>query len=202
MNTVKINPLSEAKKNTKAINKVKKAEAKKVNDQIKDLKRSIKTDWLNDTQSVSALVKYIRKNKENVLPLVKAINEKFNISLTVGDVNASVLKFGHLHELNKVDLDGNVIDKKNYFNISFLLRCTERKAKYINDIEGFKKYSQELTNKNLAKKYSNFVHKKALIHGDQVHEFINTLIDEKENIGMEAIKEALKTEFVDPKLNA
>lgn len=198
MNTIKM-PLSQAKQNTKQANKAEKEKLKKVNQELKDLKKEIKNNWLEDTQSVSALVKYVRKNNEKPKKYIDIINQKHGTNFNAGSLNASVLKFGYLHELNQVNLDGEIIKPKKYFNISFLLKCLDRKAKFNSDLEKFKPISKKATEKNLLRKYSNFIHKTSLIFGDDVHNFVDQLIDQDKT--MQQIVNRVKTEFKTPQLN-
>jgi len=198
METLKM-PLSQAKQNTKQANKSEKQKLKKINDQLKQSKLTIKNNWLEDTQSVSALVKYVRKNTEIVKPLIDAINKKYDVNFNVGSLNASVLKFGYLHELNQVNLDGEIIKPKKYFNISFMLKCLERKAKFDSDLDKFAPVSKKATEKNLLRKYSNIIHKTSLIFGDDVHTFVDQLIDQDKT--MQQIVNRVKTEFKTPQLN-
>ena len=131
-----INLLSQAKTNTKKLNAISKKEnaqalrefkkmqleatkAKKSEKQIEADK--IKLSWLNDTQSKTALEKYVKSNPEKFEKYLKVTNELNNSKITINQVNKQLFKFGYLHELNKLDFEGNIVEAKSFFNINYFI---------------------------------------------------------------------------------
>jgi hypothetical protein len=147
-----LNLLTQAKQNTKKIEAITKKEiaqslkdakkfqaeqtkAKKSEKQIESDK--IKLSWLNDTQSKTALEKYVKDNKEKFSKFLSVTNELNNSNVTINQVNKQLFKFGYSHELNKLDFEGNVIEAKSFFNIAFFVAnansLLNRFAKYKNN---------------------------------------------------------------------
>ena len=161
----KFNLLSEAKANTKKVNAISKKEianalkeAKKIQAEATKAKRSeksieadkIKLNWLNDTQSKTALEKYVRDNTEKFENFVKVTNELNASKISVNQINKQLFKFGHAHELNKLDFEGNIIEAKSFFNIAYFVANTNsllnRFAKYkVSTNNDFIKASQKST---------------------------------------------------------
>jgi hypothetical protein len=146
-----LNLLTEAKANTKKLNAISKKEtaqalkefkkmqleatkAKKSEKQIESDK--IKLSWLNDTQSKTALEKYVKENKEKFEKYLILTNELNNSKVSVNQINKQLFKFGYLHELNKLDFEGNIIEAKSFFNINYFVAnansLLNRFAKYQN----------------------------------------------------------------------
>lgn len=178
------NLLSEAKANTKKVNAISKKEianalkeAKKIQAEATKAKRSeksieadkIKLSWLNDTQSKTALEKYVRDNTEKFENFVKVTNELNASKISVNQINKQLFKFGYLHELNKLDFEGNVIEEKSFFNIAYFVANTNsllnRFAKYkVSTNNDFIKASQKSTENYLDTKFLK-VQKDAILKG-------------------------------------
>lgn len=178
------NLLSEAKANTKKVNAISKKEianalkeAKKIQAEATKAKRSeksieadkIKLSWLNDTQSKTALEKYVRDNTEKFKNFVKVTNELNASKISVNQINKQLFKFGYLHELNKLDFEGNVIEAKSFFNIAYFVANTNsllnRFAKYkVSTNNDFIKASQKSTENYLDTKFLK-VQKDAILKG-------------------------------------
>lgn len=203
-----VNLLKLSEKNTKQIKKAdtitekqkeknEKAEQKEVlkrtKTERKQLGENITFDWLNDTQSKTALEKWIKNNGEKIQKYVNSVNliNKSEVKLT--QVNKQLFKFGHVHELNKVDLDGNIIASKEFFNIKFMITydnsLLNRLAKYTdNNSNEFIKYSKKATENHLQSKYDNKVKKISLILGfDKVENLIDGYIKENKSITKQQI---------------
>ena len=178
------NLLSEAKANTKKVNAISKKEianalkeAKKIQAEATKAKRSeksieadkIKLNWLNDTQSKTALEKYVRDNTEKFENFVKVTNELNASKISVNQINKQLFKFGHAHELNKLDFEGNIIEAKSFFNIAYFVANTNsllnRFAKYkVSTNNDFVKASQKSTENYLDTKFLK-VQKDAILKG-------------------------------------
>lgn len=179
-----LNLLSEAKANTKKANAITKKEileavkkakqfqaeqtkAKKSEKQIEADK--IKLSWLNDTQSKTALEKYVRDNTAKFEKFINVTNELNASKVTINQVNKQLFKFGYLHELNKLDFEGNVIEAKSFFNIAYFVANTNsllnRFAKYkVSTNNDFIKASQKSTENYLDTKFLK-VQKDAILKG-------------------------------------
>ena len=178
------NLLSEAKANTKKVNAISKKEianalkeAKKIQAEATKAKRSeksieadkIKLSWLNDTQSKTALEKYVRDNTEKFENFVKVTNELNASKISVNQINKQLFKFGHAHELNKLDFEGNIIEAKSFFNIAYFVAnansLLNRFAKYkVSTNNDFVKASQKSTENYLDTKFLK-VQKDAILKG-------------------------------------
>jgi hypothetical protein len=147
-----LNLLTQAKANTKKIESLNKKaiaqslkEAKKFQAEQTKAKKSekqiesdkIKLSWLNDTQSKTALESYVRNNTEKFEKFLSVTNELNNSKVTINQVNKQLFKFGYLHELNKLDYNGNILEAKSFFNIAFFVAnansLLNRFAKYKNN---------------------------------------------------------------------
>ena len=168
-----LNLLTEAKANTRKIEAItkkqiaqslrefKKAQAeqtkaKKSEKQIEADK--IKLSWLNDTQSKTALENYVRNNTAKFETFLKVTNELNASKITINQVNKQLFKFGYLHELNKLDFEGNVIEAKSFFNIAYFVAnansLLNRFAKYkTNTNNDFVKASEKATENFLDSKF-------------------------------------------------
>ena len=144
------------KKEQAIINKAKRTEKQIEADKIK-------LSWLNDTQSKSALEKYVRDNSEKFMVYLDKVNELNGSKITINQVNKQLFKFGYYHELNKLDFDGNIVEEKSFFNISFFVANSNsllnRFAKYSvkPDNEAFKEKNVESSAKFLDAKFEKFV---------------------------------------------
>lgn len=202
-----LNLLSEAKANTKKVNAISKKEianalkeAKKIQAEATKAKRSeksieadkIKLSWLNDTQSKTALEKYVRDNTEKFENFVKVTNELNASKISINQINKQLFKFGYLHELNKLDFEGNVIEAKSFFNIAYFVAnansLLNRFAKYkVSTNNDFVKASQKSTENYLDTKFLK-VQKDAILKGAKKVDVIaivgNTAISRNEKSKM------------------
>lgn len=110
-----------------------KAEQKK---QLRKEKTQAKNDaidfWLYQTRSKTAVKKFCQNNEAIILPYINKINALYDTNFDIGVINGTLENFAFIHELNVVDIDGNIIeDKKDIVSIKFYLDLLERKAKYI-----------------------------------------------------------------------
>jgi hypothetical protein len=162
---VSINLLNEAKKETAKIQKedvitqreiertAKREQAQKLKE-AKQRKAENKKDvvayWLNATQSKSAVKKFCANNEALLMPFINDINEIYNTTYNAGAINGTLENFAFIHELNKIDFDGNIVEeKRDVVSIRFYLTLLERKAKFIdyNSAEFKKESAKSLTAK-------------------------------------------------------
>lgn len=202
-----LNLLTQAKQNTKKVNAVSKKEianalkqakqfqaeqtkAKKSEKQIEADK--IKLSWLNDTQSKTALEKYVRDNTAKFEKFINVTNELNASKVTINQVNKQLFKFGYLHELNKLDFDGNIIEAKSFFNIAYFVAnansLLNRFAKYQNNTNAnFVNASKKSTENYLDTKFLK-VQKDAILKGAKKVDVIaivgNTAISRNEKAKM------------------
>jgi hypothetical protein len=144
---VSINLLSEAKKETAKIEKAdtitlreiernaKREQAQKLKEAKQrktENKKDIVSFWLDATQSKSAVKKFCANNESVLMPFINDINEIYNTTYNVGAINGTLENFAFIHELNKIDFDGNIVEeKRDVVSIRFYLNLLERKAKFI-----------------------------------------------------------------------
>lgn len=202
-----LNLLTQAKQNTKKVNAISKKEianalkqakqfqaeqtkAKKSEKQIEADK--IKLSWLNDTQSKTALEKYVRDNTAKFEKFINVTNELNASKVTINQVNKQLFKFGYLHELNKLDFDGNIIEAKSFFNIAYFVAnansLLNRFAKYQNNTNAnFVNASKKSTENYLDTKFLK-VQKDAILKGAKKVDVIaivgNTAINRNEKAKM------------------
>jgi hypothetical protein len=191
-----INLLSQAKTNTKKLNAISNQEnaqalkdfkkmqleatkAKKSEKQIEADK--IKLSWLNDTQSKTALEKYVKENKEKFEKFLKVTNELNNSKVSINQINKQLFKFGYLHELNKLDFEGNIIEAKSFFNINYFVAnansLLNRFAKYQNATnKAFLETSKKSTENYLDNKFLK-LQKDVLLKGAKKVDVQNILKD-------------------------
>lgn len=87
--------------------------------------------WLTETRSKSAVKKFCQNNAAAVVPYIDAINAVYNTNFDLGAINGTLEKFALLSELNKLDLNGRVIEERaDVVSINFYLTLLERKAKF------------------------------------------------------------------------
>jgi hypothetical protein len=101
-------------------------------------KKEIKETWLNLTRSKNAIKKFISDNKELIQPFLNDINTINKTNFDIGVFNGTLENFALTQEINKVDINGNILEDKNDIrNIGWYLELLERKAKYkdFNDIK-------------------------------------------------------------------
>lgn len=179
-----VNLLRVAKANTKAIDLLSKKEnaqllreakklqaektkAKKTEKQIEADK--IKLSWLTDTQSKTALEKYVKDNSAKFESYLTKVNELNKTNIGINQVNKQLFKFGYFHELNKLDFNGNVIEARSFFNIAFFVVSSnsllERFAKYgATTNKDFIVKSKKATEQHLDSKFNTFV-KNSILKG-------------------------------------
>ena len=188
----KVDTITEKQKEKNAKNEQKEI-LKRTKSERKQIGENITFDWLNDTQSKTALEKWSKNNSEKIQKYVNTINLIHNTNVKITQVNKQLFKFGHVHELNKVDLDGNIIASKEFFNIKFMITydnsLLNRFAKYgDNNTNEFIKYSQKATENHLQSKYENKVKKISLLLGfDKVENLIDGYIKENKTITKQQI---------------
>ena len=157
----KILETTKAKETAKALKELKKfqAEQTKAKKSEKNIESDkIKLSWLTDTQSKTALEKYVKDNPEKFEKFLKLTNELNGTKITINQVNKQLFKFGHLHELNKLDFEGNILDAKSFFNMQYFVSNStsllNRFAKWKDSQnQGFLAYSKTLTENYLDNKF-------------------------------------------------
>ena len=169
-----INLLAQAKTNTKKIEILSKKaisqslkEAKKFQAEQTKAKKSekqieadkIKLSWLNDTQSKTALEKYVRDNTTKFETFLNVTNELNASKVTINQVNKQLFKFGYLHELNKLDFEGNIVEAKSFFNIAYFVANSNS---LLNRFAKFKTITNETFIKTSEKATENYLDSKFL----------------------------------------
>jgi len=117
-------------------------------------KKEIKETWLNLTRSKNAIKKFISDNKELIQPFLNDINTINETNFDIGVFNGTLENFALIQEINKVDINGNVIEEKNDVRtIGWYLELLERKAKYkdFNDVKFIEFKNKRLNNFLLSK---------------------------------------------------
>lgn len=116
-------------------------------------KKEIAEFWLYQTRSKNAVKKFFKDNDTIMMPYIDKINGIYDTTFDIGVINGTLEKFAYIHELNKVDVDGKIIDEKNdVVNINFYLNLLERKAKFVdyNNSDFSKVSNKALLNKCLS----------------------------------------------------
>jgi hypothetical protein len=149
------NSLKEFKKIQAEQTKAKKSEKSIESDKIK-------LSWLNDTQSKTALENYVKNNTAKFEVFLNLTNELNSTSIKINQVNKQLFKFGYLHELNKLDFEGNILEAKSFFNIAFFVAngnsLLNRFAKYKNvSNANFIKASEISTDNYLDSKFKSLI---------------------------------------------
>jgi len=103
--------------------------------------------WMYQTRSKTAVKKFCQNNEAIILPYINKINALYDTNFDIGVINGTLENFAFIHELNVVDIDGNIVeDKKDVVSIKFYLDLLERKAKYIDfSNDDFIKFSAKRT---------------------------------------------------------
>jgi hypothetical protein len=112
-------------------------------------KKDIKETWLNLTRSKNAIKKFISENSELIQPFLNDINTINNTTFDIGVFNGTLENFALIQEVNKVDINGNILDEKNDVRtIGWYLELLERKAKYkdFNDVKFIEFKNKRLNN--------------------------------------------------------
>lgn len=136
-NAPSTNKVIDAQKKAKADAK---AEAKAKTQAVKDTRRATIDLWNEENRSISGIGKWAKETmqaknksaqvqKQKLTDFTNAINAKYGTQITPATINKRLLKFGYVHELNKVDDDYKVIEQKRLFSINFMLTLIERRAK-------------------------------------------------------------------------
>ena len=203
------NLLNIAKANTKKIEATTKKEVanslkefKKIQAEQTKAKKSeksiesekIKLAWLNDTQSKTALENYVKNNTAKFEVFLNLTNQLNSTSLKINQVNKQLFKFGYLHELNKLDFEGNILEAKSFFNIAFFVAngnsLLNRFAKYKNvSNANFIKASEISTDNYLDSKFKSLI-KTVLAKGANQSEVTEILTNTE--IGRNEKAESLK----------
>lgn len=188
-----VNLLNDTKKTTKEIQAVNNSIAKNAKKaqqiEIKEAKEKrninaskVLNKWLDDTQSKTALEKYVKNNPTYFSELLIDVNKINKSNVAVNQVNKQLFKYGHKHELNKIDFDGNIIEDKIVFSMKFFATASNslltRFAKYGSNMDAFKKDSDKATELHLQNKFETFVKNSGKFLGSQkiVDDLINTII--------------------------
>lgn len=186
-----VNLLGNTKNTTKEIqsinNSIAKEAKKAIQIEIKEAKENrtingsiILNRWLDDTQSKTALERYVKNNPTYFSELLIDINKINKSNVTINQVNKQLFKYGHKHELNKIDYDGNIIEDKIVFSMKFFATASNslliRFAKYGNDLNTFKKDSDKATELHLQNKFDTFVKNSGKFFGSQ--KIVNDLIND------------------------
>lgn len=145
----------------------------------------IKLAWLNDTQSKTALENYVKNNTAKFEVFLNLTNQLNSTSVKINQVNKQLFKFGYLHELNKLDYEGNVLESKSFFNIAFFVAngnsLLNRFAKYKNvSNANFIKASEISTDNYLDSKFKAIT-KKILSDGGDAKKVATILKNKKTN---------------------
>lgn len=212
-----VNLLNDTKKTTKELQAVNNSIAKNAKKaqqiEIKEAKekRNINASkvlikWLEDTQSKTALEKYVKNNPNYFTDLLTNINKINKSNVTINQVNKQLFKYGHKHELNKIDFDGNIIEDKIVFSMKFFATASNslltRFAKYGSNMDTFKKDSDKATELHLQNKFDTFVKNSGKFFGSQkiVNDLINDTIKKHPNATNQQIVNLineLKKEYLD-----
>ena len=212
-----VNLLGSAKKTTKEIQSINNSiakEAKKAQQiEIKEAKENrninaskVLNKWLDDTQSKTALEKYVKNNPTYFSELLIDINKINKSNVTINQVNKKLFKYGHKHELNKIDYDGNIIEDKIVFSMKFFATASNslltRFAKYGSNMDTFKKDSDKATELHLQNKFDTFVKNSGKFFGSQkvINDLINDTIKKHPNATNQQIVNLineLKKEYLD-----
>jgi hypothetical protein len=190
-----LNLLNQAKSTTKELQSANKNALKIAKEtakiEIKEAKESrnlnaskLLMKWLDDTQSKTALEKYVKNNIDFITPLLNDVNKVHGSNIQMNQVNKQLFKFGHFHELNKVDFDGVIIENKIVFSMKFFATASNsllsRFAKYGENMDKFNIDSKKATERYLQSKYETFVKNAGLkIGADKVSKIVNDTIAKK-----------------------
>lgn len=152
--------------------KLAKQQKEQIKNDVKKLVNNIKTDWLEDTRSKTALEKYVRENAEKFEVYLNLVNKQHNTNIQINEVNKQLFKFAYKHELNLLDYEGNVIEAKQYFNIALFVASSNsllnRFAKFKNaNSDKFKTHFEQKNNTHLDSKFKALYTKVGQIKGNK-----------------------------------
>jgi hypothetical protein len=208
--TKKLTPIQLAELQLKKLLKEKEKETKqKLSSERKQAKENLIEKWLTDTKGLNALCNYVNdeKNSKKINFYLSKVNKEYNVNIEPKNINKGIIKFAYLHQSNNLDLDGNVISRKDLFNLNFLIETLLiRKVKFINsNNEKFISQSNKATETYLLNKYENIVNSYKVTKDkngnvlndktDLVNEFIENLIIENSSITKQKIVYELEKEF-------
>jgi hypothetical protein len=112
--------------------------------------------WNEDNRTISAIGKWAKTSigvdKAKLTEFMGAINDKYDTQYTVATINKKLLKFAYVHELNKVDDEYNVIKRKEFFSINFVLNLVQRRSKIKASYETFAKMQTEAKTRFIVRK--------------------------------------------------
>ena len=144
-----INLLKDIKETEKTIELDRKNQVSEAKKSKSKNKKDIKETWLNLTRSKNAIKKFISENSELIQPFLNDINTINNTTFDIGVFNGTLENFALIQEVNKVDINGNILDEKNDVRtIGWYLELLERKAKYkdFNDVKFIEFKNKRLNN--------------------------------------------------------
>ena len=152
-------PKSAANKNGN-LSSAKKVEAKVIakakTETLKIAKAKTVNLWNVDNRTISAIGKWAKTSigvdKAKLTEFIDAINDKYATQYTVSTINKKLLKFAYVHELNKVDDEYNVLKRKEFFSINFVLNLVQRRANIKADFEKFAKMQTEAKTRFIVRK--------------------------------------------------
>ena len=152
--------------------KLAKQKKEQIKNDVKKLVNNIKTDWLEDTRSKTALEKYVRENSEKFEVYLNLVNKQHNTNIQINEVNKQLFKFAYKHELNSLDYEGDVIEAKQYFNIALFVASSNsllnRFAKFKNaNSDKFKTHFEQKNNTHLDSKFKALYTKVGQIKGNK-----------------------------------
>jgi hypothetical protein len=151
-----INLLKDIKETEKTLELDKKNQISEAKKSKTKNKKEIKETWLNLTRSKNAIKKFISENSELIKPFLNDINTINNTTFDIGVFNGTLENFALIQEINKVDINGNVIEEKNDVRtIGWYLELLERKAKY-------KDFNDDKFIEFKKKRFNNFLISKTL----------------------------------------
>jgi hypothetical protein len=157
-----INLLATTIKETEATKKLdRKNEVANARKSKTENKKEIKAFWLEMTRSKNAIKKFISENSELINPLLNDVNVINNTTFDIGVFNGTLENFALIQEVNKVGINGNILEEKNDIRtIGWYLELLDRKAKYIDyTSDKFTKYKNDRLTKFLASKVVSIANK-------------------------------------------
>jgi hypothetical protein len=156
-----VNLLKDIKETEKTLELDKKNQISEAKKSKSKNKKEIKAFWLEMTRSKNAIKKFISENSELINPLLNDINIINNTTFDVGVFNGTLENYALIQEVNKVDINGKIVEEKNDVRtIGWYLELLERKAKYIDyTSDKFEEYKKDRLNKFLTSKTTTIASK-------------------------------------------
>jgi hypothetical protein len=199
-----------AKAKAKKATEIEKAKKAKLKEKATNSKNKLVANWLLKTKGLNAIITYVNdeRNAKDINRYLKDFNANNTTNFESKNINKQIIKFAHLHESNDLDFDGNVLNRKSLFTISFFVdTLLKRKAKYnLSTNSEFKKFSTKSTENYLQKKYENKVNtfkyitdenENTIDKSNEVNLFIDNLISKDANITKQEIINALTENFTE-----